>query len=101
MVEILCAAIAAVATVVAAACSGRVARSSRQAEKRAERRARESRLSMELMYATCALSLTTAKKLAGLHTNGDVEHALRKADEAQAAYIDFVRDEAARNVAKV
>lgn len=25
---------------------------------------------MELMYANCALSLTTAKKLAGLHTNG-------------------------------
>lgn len=31
----------------------------------AQRREKESRLAMELMYATCSLSLTTAKKLAG------------------------------------
>ena len=31
---------------------------------------------MDLMYATCSLSLTTAKKLAGQHTNGDVEEAM-------------------------
>lgn len=50
---------------------------------------------MELMYATCSLSLTTAKKLAGLHTNGDVEEAMTAADSAKEAYVDFVRDEAA------
>nr|DAN21169.1 MAG TPA_asm: hypothetical protein [Bacteriophage sp.] len=56
---------------------------------------------MELMYANCALSLTTAKKLAGMHTNGDVEEAMEAARSAQEAYVDFVRDEAARNLSKV
>ena len=42
----------------------------------------ESRLAMELMYANCALSLTTAKKLAGMHTNGDVEEAMEAARSA-------------------
>ena len=37
---------------------------------------------MDLMYATCSLSLTTAKKLAGQHTNGDVEEAMRAAEAA-------------------
>ena len=45
---------------------------------------------MELMYATCSLSLTTAKKLAGQHTNGDVEEAMTAADSAKEAYVDFV-----------
>ena len=101
MIEVICALIAATATVLAAVTGHRVAKSTKQAERRAERRARESRLSMELMYATCALSLTTAKKLAGMHTNGDVEEALQKATDAQAEYIDFCRDEAAKNIAKV
>ena len=68
---------------------------------RAQRREKESRLAMELMYANCALSLTTAKKLAGMHTNGDVEEAMEAARSAQEAYVDFVRDEAARNLSKV
>ena len=56
---------------------------------------------MELMYATCSLSLTTAKKLAGQHTNGDVEEAMTAADTAKEAYVDFVREEAARNFSKI
>lgn len=74
----------------------------RQADRGAgQRREKESRLAMELMYANCALSLTTAKKLAGMHTNGDVEEAMEAARSAQEAYVDFVRDEAARNLSKV
>ena len=53
------------------------------------------------MYANCALALTTAKKLAGQHTNGDVEEAMEAAEAAQTAYIDFVRSEAAHNVSKI
>ena len=56
---------------------------------------------MDLMYANCALALTTAKKLAGQHTNGDVEEAMEAAEAAQTAYIDFVRSEAAHNVSKI
>lgn len=101
MTEIICAAIAAGATVLVAITERRNRRDAKRAEARMERREKESRLSMELMYASCALSLTTAKKLSGMHTNGDVEEAMEAARRAQEAYVDFVRDEAAHNVAKV
>ena len=98
--EVLCALIAGAATVLAAAAEYR-SRSTRRAEARAARRAKESRLAMDLMYASCSLSLTTAKKLAGQHTNGDVEEAMEAAEAARTAYIGFVRSEAAHNVSKI
>ena len=99
--EVICALIAAAATVVAALAEHRSRQSAKRSEIRAARREKESRLAMDLMYANCSLSLTTAKKLAGMHTNGDVEEAMEAARSAQEAYVDFVRDEAARNISKV
>ena len=99
--EVLCALIAGAATVLAAAAEYRSRKSARRAEARAARRATESRLAMDLMYASCSLSLTTAKKLAGQHTNGDVEEAMEAAEAARTAYIGFVRSEAAHNVSKI
>ena len=99
--EVICALIAGAATVVAALAERRSRASVRRTEVRAARRERESRLAMDLMYANCALSLTTAKKLAGMHTNGDVEEAMEAARAAQEAYQDFARDEAARQFSKV
>ena len=99
--EVICALIAGAATVVAALAERRSRASVRRTEVRAARRERESRLAMDLMYANCALSLTTAKKLAGMHTNGDVEEAMEAAKEAQDAYQSFARDEAAHNFTKV
>ena len=97
----LCALIAGAATVLAAGAEYRSRKSARRAEARAARRATESRRAMDLMYATCSLSLTTAKKLAGQHTNGDVEEAMDAAEAARTAYIGFVRSEAAHNVSKI
>lgn len=97
----LCALIAGAATVLAAGAEYRSRKSARRAEARAARRATESRLAMDLMYANCSLSLTTAKKLAGMHTNGDVEEAMEAARAAQEAYQDFARDEAAHQFSKV
>ena len=99
--EVLCALIAGAATVLAAVAEYRSLKSARRAEARAARRATESRLAMDLMYASCSLSLTTAKKLAGQHTNGDVEEAMAAAEAARTAYIGFVRSEAAHNVSKI
>ena len=101
MIEVVCALIAAMASILAATAEVRSRRSATRMERRAERRSHEMRLSMELMYATCALSLTTAKKLAGMHTNGDVEEAMKAAEEAQENYINFARDEAAKNFTKM
>lgn len=99
--EIACALIAGLATIVAAIAERRSRISARRTEARAQRREKESRLAMDLMYANCALSLTTAKKLAGMHTNGDVEEAMEAAKAAQSAYQDFARTEAAHNFSKV
>ena len=41
------------------------------------------------------------QKLAGQHTNGDVEEAMRAAETARTAYIGFVRSEAAHSVSKI
>ena len=56
---------------------------------------------MDLMYATCSLSLVTAKKVTGMHTNGDVEEAMKAAAEAQKQYQGLARDEAAKNFVKI
>lgn len=72
-----------------------------RAEARAARRAEESRLSMDLMSACCALSLTSAKKLAGMHTNGDVEEAMTAAKNAQSAYTDFLQRQVSERVSKI
>lgn len=99
--DVICALIAAAATLLAATAEVRSRRAIKRDEHRAERRAKENRLAMDLMYASCALSLTTAKKLAGMHTNGDVEEAMAAAEKAQGAYQSFARDEAAKNFTKL
>ena len=105
MTEGIIAAVAAVAVAIIetfAAHDRRQAKLDRErTERRAARRAEESRLSMDLMSANCALALTTAKKLAGMHTNGDVEEAMEDARKAQEAYVDFLQRQAANQVAKV
>ena len=99
--EVVCALVAGASTGLAALAERRSRSSVKRAESRAQRREKEGRLAMELMYANCSLSLITAKKLTGMHTNGDVEEAMEAAAGAREAYIDFVRDEAAHNFSKV
>ena len=100
MTEVICTLIAATATILAANTERRNRISAKRAEARMARRERESHLSMDLMVANCALSLVIAKKMTGMHTNGDVEEAMAKADKAQREYIDFIRDVASQQVSK-
>lgn len=100
MIEIVCAVIAAVSAVLVAVVERRNKKQIERTEMRAERRAMESKLSMDLMYANCSLALITAKKLANMHTNGDVEEAMQAATDAQKEYVSFVRNEAAKQFAK-
>lgn len=99
--EIVCALIAGTATVLAAITERRNRINAKKAEARMALRERESHLSMDLMVANCALSLVIAKKLTGMHTNGDVEEAMQAAHSAREAYTAFVRGEAAHNVSKL
>lgn len=71
-----------------------------RAERRAAVREQESHLSMQMMSAACALSLVVAKKVTGMHTNGDVEEAMEKAKTAQSDYQNFLEETAARQIAK-
>lgn len=67
---------------------------------RSIRREKEARLSMDLMYATCGLSIDTARALREGHTNGTLAGDLDQAMSAMGAYDDFVKQEAAHAVAK-
>lgn len=98
---IICACIAAVSAITVAVVEHRADKDRKTSNRRAERRARESRLSMDLMSATCELAVITAVAMREGHTNGTLEPALATAQEAQENYRSFLRDEAARNVAKV
>jgi len=100
-------AIAAAAAIVVAIIELIAARDRRHTKKlveesrtRAERREKESRLSMDLMSATCRLSCDTAKAVRDGHTNGTLAGNLEKAEAALTAYDDFIRQEAAHAVAK-
>ncbi len=99
--------IAAVAAIVVAIIEFFAARDRKHTKKlveenrvRAERREKESRLSMDLMYATCGLSIDTARAMREGHTNGTLAGDLDKATAAMGAYDDFVKQEAAHAVAK-
>lgn len=92
--------VSAVATVIAARTAKSVENEQKQTAARAEKRAKESELSMELMYATCSLSLVTAKKMSGQHTNGDVEEAMERAKKAKKDYRSFVQSTAAKDFAE-
>ena len=70
-------------------------------EERTRRREKESRLSMELMSACVDLAFVTSLAVTGGKVNGNVEAAQKKAAEAQKAYEDFIKDEAAHAVAKI
>lgn len=100
MIEIVCATITAIAAIFVAIIERRNFLQNKRVEERAKRRAEESLLSMDLMYANCALSLTTAKKLANMHTNGDVEEAMQAAEKAQTAYNTFIRNTASKTLTK-
>lgn len=101
MIEILCALISGAAAVISATATKSAQKEIKKSQERAARRAHESRLAMDLMYATCSLALVTAKKVTGMHTNGDVEEAMTVAREAQKSYQGFARDQAAKNFAKI
>lgn len=97
-----------VCSIIAGLCALAVAFIEKRAEKdrkrsiaRAERRERESRLAMELMSASCDLSLITAVAMREGHTNGTLEPAIAKANKAQQDYESFLRDVASRDVSKI
>lgn len=101
LISALPAAVSALAAVAVAVIEAVNIKSRRRTEARAARRERAERLSMELMGATCSLALITAKKVAGMHTNGDVAAAMAEAAQAHERYMEFIEDIAAKAVTRI
>ena len=78
----------------------RGARDRKRTDARAQTRAKESRLSMKLANATAKLGVVTAKAVTHQHVNGDVEDAIRAAQQAQEEYQAFVEEIASTHVTK-
>ena len=93
--------LSAAAVIIVAVIETRNSKSRKRTEARAARRAEESRLSMELMSATCKLATVTAKAVTEHKTNGDVEEALEAAGQARQEYEEFKTQLAAGQLAKV
>ncbi len=100
IIEIASAVIAAAAIIIVAIIETRNGKRHKNEDLRRQRREKETRLSMELMSACVDLSYVTSLAVTGGKTNGNVEAAQKKAEEAQQKYEDFIKDEAAHAVAK-
>lgn len=92
--EIICALIAAAATVLASRSLTRAAKMEKASEERAAARAKESKLSMDMMYSCCVLSKGTAIALKNNHFNSEVDHGIELVDKATDAYNKFIRETA-------
>ena len=100
MVEVICAVIAAAATVICAYLTKHVSAQSARAEKRQALRREESLLSMEMMDATMQLCIVTANALTGGHNNGNVERAREASKAAAQEYEEFKRRVTAHELGK-
>ena len=95
------AAIAALASVTVAIIEIRAKRDRDRQEARANRRETESRLSMDLMLATSEMTDVLCIALQGGQINGNVEKARESGKHARDAYRNFLREQAAHQVAKL
>lgn len=74
-------------------------RSRKQAEHMASLRSQEFRLGMDMQAASIELSDVIAIAVTGGHTNGNVEAARQKAQEAKSKYYAFIKTIAADTLA--
>lgn len=100
MTEIICAAIAAAATIICAVIAGKSKKRDEKAEKRAELRRKESLLSLRMIDATLQLSVVSANALTNGHNNGNVERARVAAQEAAEEYKKFMEEITSQEVTK-
>lgn len=100
MTEVVCAVIAAAASIVVAIVGLNVKRSSERADRNAKLRQRESLLSLRMMDATLQLSVVTSNALTGGHNNGNVERARAAAEKVATDYEEFLREITAHEVGK-
>jgi len=99
MVDIICAIVAAIATIICAvitAFSVRAERQRRETEANTEtlnsQRAKEARLQLSMIDANSKLTVGVAMALKNGHANGEVEEGLRAVNTANAKYAEFLEE---------
>lgn len=107
MTEIICACIAASASILCAVLAHQnsqrnkaAADAEKRTELRSKQRAEESRLSLALMNANCSLTVGVALALKNNHCNGEVEQGLADVKKAQEEYIAFMENIAINHLVK-
>lgn len=100
MVEIVCAFVAALATIISAYIASMSKRQNDKAEQRGELRRRESLLNLRMSEATLSLAVVCSNALTGGHNNGNVEEARIQATKAANEYKAFIEEIAAKEMAK-
>lgn len=100
MIEIVCAVIAAAATVLCAYIAAKDKKRDEKEETRAEQRAKEGRLQLKMLDANNKLTIGMAIAIKRGHANGEVEAGLKAVEDAQAEYIDFLESVAIDQIKK-
>lgn len=107
MASIISAAAAVIAALISAVAAVKVARMNKEAQEQNEKinlhnewREREAVLQGQMVTALCDLADVTALAVTGGHTNGNVEAARKKADEAKAEYNKFLKEVALKEISK-
>lgn len=100
MIEIICSAIAAVATIICAYIGVMVKKMDEKTEARAEQRAKEGRLQLRLISANNNLTVGVAMALKHGHANGEVEAGLKEVEAAQTEYRQFLENIAIDQIRK-
>ena len=95
MVNIICALIAAVASIICAVCAeqgNRLLKAQKKSEAHAKMRAEEARLQLEMIAANNELTVGVALALKHGHTNGEVDSGLKSAESARNKYTRFLEE---------
>lgn len=100
MTEIICAVVAAAATIICAVIASKAKQTNEKAEAHAELRRKESLLSLRMIDACLQLSVVSSNALTNGHNNGNVEKARAAAEAAANEYKKFMEEITAHEVSK-
>lgn len=92
MTEIICSAVTAISVIIVAVIANQQKKSQHHIITQTKSRSKESKLSMDMMYACCILSRGTAVALKNNHFNSEVDHGIDLVDKATDEYNKFLRE---------
>lgn len=95
MQDLIVAAISATSMIIVAFIQASNKKHAKEQENVNNLRSKESKLSMDMMYACCVLSKGTANALKNNHFNSEVERGIELVDKATDEYNKFLRETAA------